>query len=71
MSGPNTDANYCAAYNDCAPKSLPRFNSISHYIKHAETVSKESEIVHNQEAFSEFMIEVWGEDVSNTEEENF
>lgn len=41
MSGDNAYANYCAAYNDCAPNELPRFNNLDAYIAHAETVKEE------------------------------
>lgn len=62
MSGQHAYANYCAAYNDCAPQALPRFSSIKDYILHATKVTEESDLVHDKEAFMEFIRETQGED---------
>ena len=62
MSGQNAYANYCAAYNDCAPKSLPRFASVSEYIKHAEKIVTETDVIHSKEKFDGFMFEIWGDE---------
>lgn len=35
MKGHHAYANYFAAYNDCATRDLPRFNSEHDYIVHA------------------------------------
>lgn len=41
MTGANAYANYCAAYNDCGPSDIPRFNNIDDFLRHADTVQKE------------------------------
>lgn len=41
MTGTNTYANYCAAYNDCAPQSIPRFTNLDDFLKHAKTLLQE------------------------------
>ena len=58
MSGQHAYANYCAAYNDCAPPSLPRFNSVTTYIRHANKISKGSDLVHDPVAFQAFQNEM-------------
>ena len=44
MTGPNAYANYCTAYNDCAPTSLPRFTNYDDFIKHAMTPLEEEKV---------------------------
>lgn len=57
MKGWNAYANYCSAYNDCAPSSLPQFSSRSDMIKHATQIGNEpsSEQIQNPKDFSEFI----------------
>ena len=43
MNGFNAYSNYCAAYNDCAANSLPRFTSLDDFIAHAETAAEEAQ----------------------------
>lgn len=42
ITGLNAYAAYCAEFNDCALPSLPRFNDIEDFLKHAETLRSES-----------------------------
>ena len=44
LTGPNAYANYCAAYNDCAPSSLPCFNNYEDFIKHAQTLVERAKV---------------------------
>ncbi|PXF39657.1 hypothetical protein BWQ96_09131 [Gracilariopsis chorda] len=61
MVGPNAYANYCAAYNDYAPRELPHFNSWEHMVQHAEAIAGEARWIHDASAFDEFEREVFGE----------
>ena len=58
MVGPKAYANYCEAYNDCAPEDLPRFASAEEYLEQADRLKKEKELALNPEAFSKFITEV-------------
>ncbi len=42
MIGTNAYANYCAAYNDCAPTDLPRFSNVRDFLDHAAALVAES-----------------------------
>ena len=42
MTGQHAYTNYCAAYNDCAPRELPRFPSVEDHISHAQRISNEA-----------------------------
>ncbi len=42
MIGTNAYANYCAAYNDCAPTDLPMFSNVRDFLDHAATFVAES-----------------------------
>ena len=44
VTGPSAYANYCAAYNDCAPSSLPLFNNYEDFIKHAQTLIEDERV---------------------------
>ncbi len=44
MSGPNVWASYCAAYNDCAPNSIPRFTNLQDCLRHARTLTEEDKM---------------------------
>ena len=71
MKGPHAYANYCAAYNDCAPPSLPRFSSWKSYVKHAETIGMEQNLVYDQDEYDEFVLEVFGsEDLQEEDRES-
>ncbi len=39
MIGTNSYANYCAAYNDCAPTDLPRFSNVRDFLRLRSHVS--------------------------------
>lgn len=41
MTGFKAYANYCEAYNDCNPASMPNFNTITAFLEHAEIVQRE------------------------------
>jgi len=41
MKGPRAYANYCEAYNDCAPNSLSRFHSVKEVLKYPKCIEKE------------------------------
>lgn len=56
MTGPNAYANYCAAYNDCAPVELPRFSSVEEYIKHAKKIVEEGENVIDFSNYESFLV---------------
>ncbi len=60
-------ANYCAAYNDCAPPSLPRFSSWRDFVNHAETIGLEQNLVYNQKKYEDFVVEVFGSDALEEE----
>ncbi len=38
----NTHANYCAAYNDCAPADLPKFSNGRDFLYHVATLVAEA-----------------------------
>lgn len=61
MKGPHAYSNYTASYNDCAPLDLPRFSCVVDYIEHANTISQESDWIHDPESFREFVMELWGD----------
>lgn len=61
MVGPNAYSNYCAAYNNDAPRELPRFHSVSHMIEHARSISRNTNWLTDPEAYEQFEKEVWGE----------
>lgn len=63
--GPNAYANYCAAYNDCAPLELPRFTSIEDYLKHASKIAGESENSHEGLAFDSFLEEMGRDELND------
>ncbi len=42
MIGTNAYANYCAAYNDCAPADLPRFSNMRDVLEHAAALAAEA-----------------------------
>ena len=65
MSGYQAYSNYCAAYNDCAPPELPRFNSVKEYVRHAETICEESEQIYGKDDFAKFLEHVHTGLVSN------
>lgn len=58
MTGNHAYANYCAAYNDCAPEDIPRFTSITECILHAEEICREKSIMHNDEDVERFILEL-------------
>ena len=58
MTGPNAYTNYCAAYNDCAPSSLPRFNNYEDFIKHAQTLIEEERVRKSHSEHFEYEIVV-------------
>ncbi len=66
MKGSHAYANYCAAYNDCAPPSLPRFSSWRDFVNHAETIGLEQ----NQKKYEDFVVEVFGSDALEEETPN-
>ena len=52
MTGLHAYANYCAAYNDCAPSSIPRFTNVNDFMKRAESLIEEDKIRnHHKEHF--------------------
>ena len=57
MSGPNAYANYCAAYNDCSPSSIPRFTNLSDFLKHAKTLIEEDKTRKDHAEHFEYEIE--------------
>ncbi len=60
-------ANYCAAYNHCAPPGLPRFSSWRDFVNHAETIGQEQILVYNQKKYEDFVVEVFGSDALDEE----
>lgn len=68
MTGHHAYANYCAAYNDCAPQELPRFTSVQEYIGHAKTLMKESQFVSNEDSFEEWINEIGRNELKEREE---
>jgi len=44
MKGPRAYANYCEAFNDCAPNSLPRFDSAKNFWSTRNALNKKSGI---------------------------
>jgi len=63
MVGHRAYANYCEAYNDCAPEDLPRFSSEKEYLQHAIRLMEEKKVKRNDNAFFKFMREVVGSEV--------
>ena len=55
MSGYQEYANYCDAYNNCAPPELPCFNLVKYYVRHAETICEESEQIYGKDDFAKFL----------------
>lgn len=55
MSGRQAYANCCAAYNDCVPQELPRFNSVKEYVCHAGTICEEYEHIRGKDNFAKFL----------------
>ena len=60
MVGQRAYATYCAAYNDCAPPSLPRFASCNEFVDHANRIQMEKELELNDAGYSKFMTEILG-----------
>lgn len=58
MSGHHAFANYCAAYNYCAPTELLYYASGRDYIAYAQTVAGETDIVYDEPAFEEWLKEM-------------
>jgi len=65
MTGHHAYANYCAAYNDCAPLELPRFTPIKDYITHAERISGECDLIQDSETFDEWILEMGRDDLAD------
>ena len=61
MVGPRAYANYCEAYNDCAPEDLPRFASAEEYLQHARQIMEERKMALDETAYSRFVLEFAGE----------
>lgn len=55
MKGHHAYSNYTAAYSDCVPVDLPRFANVRDFINHADTVAKETDWVHDPQAFQDFL----------------
>ena len=62
MVGPKAYANYCEAYNDCAPEDLPRFSSQREYLQHANRFQKERDMQVDHGEFSKFLKIMTGKD---------
>ena len=58
MVGPKACANYCEAYNDCAPEDLPRFATNDKYVAHAANIVEEKQLNRNFNGFNRFMEEI-------------
>lgn len=71
MCGYQAYANYCVAYNDCAPPERPRFSSFKEYVRHAETIREESEQIYGKDDSAKFLEHVHNGLSSNDVDKDF
>lgn len=65
MVGNRAYANYCEAYNDCAPEDIPRFASEEGYLQHAHRLMEEKKILADSAAYSKFLADLIDDEGSN------
>ena len=58
MVGARAYSNYCEAYNDCAPRELPRFAYSEQFLEHAVAVMHDRKVLFTAEQFDRILSKI-------------